>query len=457
MKVTLDREGKNVVKLGLELESDKTIKAYEQTCRKLSHKLNIPGFRPGKAPRGVLEKTIGVESIKREALEHLIPELVGEAIVSEQLELITEPELDSFHFNLGEPLKLNLKFEVRPAVTLGQYKDIQVTVPEAKVKPDALDTALASLAEAKADLKTIESRPVVMGDTVLIDFECFVDDKLVEGGKSQGLVLEVKAGSFIDGFCEQLVGKKPGKQLEVKVKFPKEYRNRDLAGKDALFKTEIKELRQRVVPPIDDALAVAYNQESLAKFKEAISERHNEEVAQTNEINKQKAVIEAIVANATVDIPESMIEREATSLLLQLRSYLEQNNRSWAEFEKSSEFEDIKKSKSVEARERVLRSLVLGAVIKAENMTIDPEELETYLDEVIHHYNLPHEKALKNQELRRQVAEELLTSKVVDFAVGQAKITFTPATEEPEAKEPEAKESKTKESKTEASESKASK
>lgn len=429
MKVTLDREGKNIVKLGLELESDKTIKAYEQTCRKLSHRLNIPGFRPGKAPRGILEKTIGVESIKREALEHLIPELIGEAIVAEQLELITEPELDSFHFNLGEPLKLNLKFEVRPPVSLGQYKDIEVTVPEVKVNLDAVDTALASLAEAKAELKTIESRPVVMADTVLIDFECFVEDKLVEGGKSQGLVLEVKSGSFIEGFCEQLVGKKPGEPLEITVQFPKEYRNRDLAGKDALFKSEIKELRQRVIPPIDDALAVAYGQESLAKFKEAISERLQEEVAQTNEVNKQKAVIEAIVAKATVDIPESMIDREQASLLLQLRKYMEQNNRSWEEFENSSEFEAVKTSKATEARERVLRSLVLGAVIKAENMTIDAEELERYLHEVIHHYNLPHEKALNNPELRRQAAEELLTSKVVDFAIGHAKITFTTAPE----------------------------
>ena len=425
MKVTLDREGKNVVKLELELESDKTIKAYEQTCRKLSHRINIPGFRPGKAPRGVLEKTIGIESIKQEALEHLIPELLGKAIVAEQLELITEPELDSFHFNLGDPLKLNLKFEVRPPVTLGEYKALEVSVPEVKVNLDGLDTALSSLAEAKADLKTIESRPVVMGDTVLIDFECYVKDKLIEGGKSQGLVLEVKEGSFIEGFCEQLVGKEPGEKLEIKVKFPEEYRNRELADQDALFKTEIKELRQRVIPPVDDALAVLYGHESLDKLKEAITERMTEEVAQTNEVNKQKAVVEAIVANATVDIPESMIEREQNSLLLQLRKYMEQNNRSWDDFEKSSEFEGIKTSKTAEAKERVLRSLVLGAIVKAENMTVNSEELETYLDEVINHYNLPHDKALQNPELRRQVAEELLTSKVVEFAVEKAKITFT--------------------------------
>jgi trigger factor len=432
MKVTLDREGKNIVKLGLELESDKTIKAYEQTCRKLSQRIRIPGFRPGKAPRGILEKTVGVESIKREALEHLIPELVGEAIVSEQLELITEPEIDSFHFNLGDPLQLNVKFEVRPLVTLGNYKAIEVTVPEVKANPDGVETTLKSLAEAKAELKTIESRPVVMGDTVLIDFECYVDNKLVEGGKSQGLVLEVKPGSFIEGFCEQLVDKKPGEQFEVRVKFPNEYRNKELANKDALFKTEIKELRQKVTPEIDDALAIAYGQESLVKLKEAIGERLNEEVAQTNEINKQKAVVEAIVANAEVDIPESMIEREQSSLLLQLRKYMEQNNRSWEEFEKSSEFEAIKTSKAEEAKERVLRSLVLGAIIKAENITISAEELETYLDEVIHHYNLPHEKALHNEQLRRQVAEELLTSKVVSFVVDSAKITLTtPVAETP--------------------------
>jgi trigger factor len=430
MKVTLDREGKNVVKLGLELESEKALKAYEVACRQLSQKVNIPGFRKGKAPRTVLEKTLGVDYIKREALERLVPELLSEAITSESLDVITEPEIDSCDFNLGQPLKLHAKFEVRPEVKLGEYKGVSVEVPEAKLPEDSLDKALLNLAETKGDLKRIDPRPVVLGDTALLNFECYVDDKLVDGGKAEGLILEVKEGTFLDGFCEQLVGKSPGEKFEVKVKFPSEYRNKELSGKDAVFKTEITELRQKVTPPIDDELAKAYAQESLEKLKEALSERLNQEIDQENDVRKQRAVVEAIVKNAEVDIPESMIERERDLLLQQLKRYIEQQKQSWEEFSGSDEFEAVKTSKYDEARQRVLTSLVLGAIVRSENLNVADNELMPYLAEVIARYNLAADKAIQSEELRRQVTEEVLTNKVVEFVVSQASIKFVPDSHE---------------------------
>jgi len=431
MKVTLDREGKNVVKLGLELETEKAMKAYEVACRQLSQKVNIPGFRKGKAPRSVLEKTLGIDYIKREALEHLVPELLSQAITEESLDVITEPQIDQCDFNLGEPLKLHAKFEVRPTVKLGQYTGIAVEVPEAKLPDDALDKALKNLADSKAELKPVEPRVIAMGDTVLIDFECFVDDKLVEGGKAQGLVLEVKEGSFLEGFAEQLVGKKPNEPFEVKVKFPAEYRNQELAGKDALFKTEIKELRQKVTPEIDEEFAKSFGQESLEKLKEAIKERLDQEIEQENEIRKHRLVVEAIVNKAEVDIPDSMIERERDLLMQQLKRYVEQQRQSWEEMEKSAEFENIKTTKLEEARQRVLTSLVLGSVVRNENLTVSDEELMPYLAEVIARYDLPAEKAVRSEEFRRQVMEEVLTNKVVEFVVSSAQIKFVEDTNPP--------------------------
>ncbi len=180
MKVTLDREGKNLVKLGLELESDKAMRAYEQACRQLSHKVNIPGFRRGKVPRHVLEKTVGIEYIKQETLERLLPQVLNEAILQESLDVITQPEIDSCQFDLGEPLKLQAKFEVRPSVTLGEYKGIAVEVPQAEFEESTVDDALQSLANSRAEMNTIDPRPLKMDDTVLLDFECFVDDKLLK-------------------------------------------------------------------------------------------------------------------------------------------------------------------------------------------------------------------------------------------------------------------------------------
>jgi trigger factor len=424
MKVTLDREGKNLVKLELELESEKALKAYEQACRQLSGRVNIPGFRKGKAPRAVLEKSFGIDYIKRETLERLVPELLSQAISAESLDVITEPVIDSCDFNLGQPLKLNAKFEVRPVVKLGEYKAIAVEVPEAKLPEGSLADALLRLAESRADSKPVEARPIVIGDTVMLDFECFVDDTLIEGGKAQGLIVEVKEGSFIEGFCEQLVGHQPAESLDINVRFPKDYRNAELAEKEALFKTEIKELREKITPAIDDELAKALGQESLEKLKEVMLERMTQEIDQENEIRKHRAVIEAIVNKAEVDIPESMIERERDLLIQQMKRQSQQQMQAWEELEKSEGFAKLKEAKYEEAKQRVLTSLVLGAIVRAEELSVTDEEINPYLVEVIARHELPFEKAMQNQELQRQVAEEVLTGKVVEFVVGQAQVNF---------------------------------
>ncbi len=168
MKVTLDREGKNVVKVGLELEAEKASRAYEITCRELSHQVEIPGFRKGKAPRNIIEKRFGRDLIKKEALERLVPELLQQVITDKNLDIITSPQIEECKFELGEPLTLLAKFEVRPDVELGQYKGVAVNVPEAQLPGDALDRALNNIAEQKATLKPVESREVKDGDNVCL-------------------------------------------------------------------------------------------------------------------------------------------------------------------------------------------------------------------------------------------------------------------------------------------------
>ena len=398
-------------------------------CRQLSHQVNIPGFRRGKAPRNIVEKTLGVEFIKQEALERLVPDLLRQAIIEENLDVITEPEIDKCDFQLGSPLTLQAKFEVRPEVKLGEYKGIAVDVPEAKLPTDALDRALQSIAESKASLAPIAPRAVKLADTVLLDFECFVDGKIVDGGKAEGLVLEVKEGSFIEGFCDQLVGKEPGQKFDVNVKFPEEYRNKELANKDANFKVVLQEIRERSIPDVNDELAKSVGQENLDKLKEALQERLNEEVMQENEVRAQRKVVEAIVAGSAVDIPETMIERERDLLLTQIRRYVEQNNQSWDDFQQRPEFETIKESKFAEARQRVLTSLILGAVVRAEQLNVDEEEMWPYIMEMAQQYQVPVEKIAKNEQARRQVMEEVLTNKVVFFLMQNAKISYVPEPE----------------------------
>jgi len=440
MKTNLEKEGTNVVKLSVEVEADRAKKAYEQVCRALSHRVKIPGFRPGKAPRNMIEKTVGVDLIKREALEHLVPEVLGDVIRDEKLDVITEPQITDYKFEVGEPLQLSARFEVRPEVQLGEYKVLNVKVEKAELDDEAMERALTSIAESKASLQTIDGRPIKMGDTVLMDFECYVDDKLVEGGKAEGLLLEIKEGNFLDGFCEQLVGKEPGTKTEITAKFPDNYRNTELAGKDGKFNVEIREIRERHVPDINDELAKSINQESLESLKEALKQRLDEEVENENETRMQRSVVDAVVANAQVDIPDSMIDRECNLLLAHLRRFVEQSGQSWEAFVQTPNYEEVYKEKRDEARQRVLTSLVLGAVVRAENMTITEEESHPYLAELIARYNLPIEQIAHNEELsrafmelKRQAMEEALTRKVVDFLTGQANVEYVPEKKEEKA------------------------
>ncbi|MCC6978569.1 MAG: trigger factor [Candidatus Melainabacteria bacterium] len=426
MKVTLDREGKNIVRMGLELESEKALKAYELACRQLSGKINIPGFRRGKAPRNIIEKTLGVDYIKREALERLVPELLTRAILDENLDVITEPEIDNCDFELGSPLKLNAKFEVRPEVTLGQYLGVSVDVPEAVMPDDALDKALQSVAESKSSMAPVAPREVKMGDTVLMDFECKVNGEVVEGGKAQGLLLELREGAFLEGFCEQVAGKMPNTDFEVEAKFPPAYRNKELAGKDAKFSVSLKEIRERTIPDVNEELAKEVGYENLDQLKDFLKERIGEEIKQENDMRSQRAVVDAVVAQSKVDIPETMIEREQNLLMHQLKRYFEQTGQPFEEFERSDEFQSVKDSKFEEAKQRVLTSLVLGAVVRQEKMTVQDEEMTPYIAELVQRYQVPVEQVARNEEVRRQIMEEVLTNKVVEYLVEKATIKFVP-------------------------------
>ncbi|MBX9691171.1 MAG: trigger factor [Cyanobacteria bacterium] len=452
MKVTLDREGKNIVRIGLELEAEKASRAYEITCRELSHRVEIPGFRKGKAPRNIIEKRFGRDIIKQEALERLIPELLQQVITDKSLDIITSPEIEECKFELGEPLTLQAKFEVRPDVELGNYRGIKVNVPEAKLPDDAMDMALKNIAEQRASLTPIEGREVETGDHVLLDFECFVDDELVEGGKAEGLSLEVKEGAFLPGFSEQLVGKKPGEEFEVNVTFPEDYRNAKLAGKPSVFKVILKELRQKTIPTLDDELAKSLGQESLDDLKRAIEARMQMEIDQENRARSQRLVVEEIVKTSNVDIPDTMIEREHDLLMRQLKNYVEQNGQDWVEYEKSDEFKRLRSGQHEEAKQRVLHSLVLGAIVRKEDMVVLEEEVAPMVAAIAEHNQIPHERLpelWRDEFLMRQVTEDILTNKVVDFLVENAEVTYVPEesvkTEEETSEEPAKEEAEVKE------------
>ncbi len=424
MKITLDKQGKNVIELGLEVEAEKVLKVYEQTCRNLSRKVKIPGFRPGKAPRRVLETTLGVEYIKSETLENMLPKLLGEAISSENLDIITQPEINKCEFELGKPLQLQAKFEVRPEVKISDYLGLSVDVVETKVPDDALASMLDNIVQSKITFANQPDKIVEMGDNVLIDFECFVDSKLIEGGSAKDVVLEVKSGNFVENFCEQLVGHKNNDNFEVKVNFPANYRNKELASKEALFKVSLKEVRNKVAPPIDDELAKSVGVDSLDELKKLLMDRLEQEAKQKTRQDVQKKVVEAVVNLASVDIPETMIDRELELLLDQVKNYLESNNQDFEAFKNTDEFNDLKAQKLEEAKKRVLTSLVLGAIVRELKITVSQDDLTPYFVDLMQTYNISANDITKNENIRRQVMEEALTGKVINHLVENSKVNY---------------------------------
>lgn len=429
MKVTLEREGKNVIKLGIELEAERVKRAYEMACRQLSNQVRIPGFRPGKAPRMILEKTIGEDHIKNETLQRLVPEVITEALLKENLDVITAPEYSNVEFKLGEPLKLQATFEVRPEVKLGNYKEIEVNVPEVTLPPDAMERALNNVADTRSSLAPVEGRAAEMGDTVVIDFNCTVDGEPMEGGKADSFVLELKEGSFLPNFCEQIVALEKGAKAEIKAAFPDNYRRKDVAGKEGVFAIVLKEIRRKFTPDINDELAKAIGHDNLDALKESIKNELDEVVKQENEARAQRMVVEAVAHCAEVDIPETMVQREKELLVNQMRQYMQQQGQSFEELENSPEFASLAESKLEEARQRVLTSLVLGAVVREEKLAVSEEEMGPYFAELAMRYNLrpdQFQEFAANDEVRRQVAEEVLTGKVVELLVSTAKINFVP-------------------------------
>lgn len=433
MKVSLEKEGKNVIHLDLEVEAQRAVKAYEVACRHLSSQLNVPGFRKGKVPKHIVEKTVGIDYIKKEALDNLLPQLLGEVIEEKKLDLITQPEIDTCNFELGEPLTLKAKFEVRPDVALGEYKGVSINVPEAVLPEDALDRSLNGLADSMSARKIVTDREVKLGDFAVLDFECTVDGKLIEDGKADGLTIEVKENGFLPNFCEQIVGHKPQEQFDVKANFPEDYRKKELAGKEAIFKVKLLAIQEKQAPEISDGLAKMVGQESLEKLKELLSQRLADEVKQENEGRAQKAVVDAVVAQAKVDLPETMVEREFELLMNWQKEQYERMGDDWAAFEASENFAQVKENKKEEAKQRVLTSLVLGAIVKAENLIAGEEEIAYQIVDFAQRYNVPVEKAAGNHEVRRIVLEEVLTGKVVELLTEHAKITYIPDTQDSES------------------------
>jgi len=385
-------------------------------------KFNIAGFRKGKAPRKIIERHYGEAVFYEDAINIICPDAYDEAVKEHNLEPVDRPDIDIVDIESGKGLVFKAVVTVKPEVALGQYKGIEAEKKEYNVTDEEVDKEIETIREKNARLIDISDRPVKNGDITIIDFKGFVEDKQFAGGTSENYSLEVGSGQFIPGFEEQLVGAELGKEIDVNVQFPKEYNSEELAGKPALFKVTVKEIKEKQLAELDDEFAKDVSEfDTLDELKEDIRKKKEEQYKRLEKQQYEDEVINKAVENATVDIPEVMVDAQVRIMLrdfdyqlryqgLNLEAYLKYMN---------MDIEKLKESYRDTAKSRVKSQLVLEKVAEVEGIAAAEEDLNAEIEKTAKHYNQDLEKfkkTLKEDEIT-YIKDGIVIQKAIDFLV----------------------------------------
>jgi trigger factor len=411
--------------LTVEVDAETFSKALDEAFKKVSKQVNIPGFRKGKIPRGMFEQRFGAESLYQDALDIILPEAYPQAVEEAGIEPIDRPEIDVEQIEKGKNLIFTAKVIVKPEVKLGEYKGLEVEKIDALVSEEDVDAELKTLQERHAELVVKEDGAVEDGDTVVIDFEGFVDGEAFEGGTAENYTLEIGSGSFIPGFEEQLVGLEANGEKEVEVSFPEEYHAENLAGKPATFKVKLHEIKAKELPALDDEFAKDVDEE--VETLEALKEKTKNRLEETRKAEAENALRDALVDkasdNAEVDIPQILIENEVNRMMQEFEQRLQaQGMNLELYFQFSGQDEDaLKEQMKEDASKRVKYNLTLEAIAKAENIEVTDEEVDAEVAKMAEMYNMPAENIKQALGSVDGLKEDLKVRKAIDFLVENSK------------------------------------
>ncbi|AUS08391.1 trigger factor [Laceyella sacchari] len=427
MKASWEKTETNKGVLTVEADAQKVAEALDQAFKKVVKQVNIPGFRKGKVPRPIFEKRFGVEALYQDALDILLPEAYEAAVNETGIEPVDRPEIDIEQLEKGMPLIFKATVTVKPEVTLGEYKGLEVEDKDFSVKPEDVDAELERMRKQQGQLEAIEDGVVENGDRVIIDFEGFVDGKAFEGGKAEQYTLEVGSGTFIPGFEDQLVGMKVGEEKDVNVTFPEEYHAEELKGKPATFKVKLHEIKRLNLPELDDEFAQDVSEfDTLAELKADIEKNLNERAAKEKENYIRNELVELASEKAEVEIPEVMIENEAENMLHQFEQRLMQQGLNldlYAQFT-GQDKDALKAQFKDDAGKRVRANLVLEAIAKAENIEVTEADIEQEIQEMAKEMSREADEVrriLEAQNALESVKEQLRVKKTIDLLVSQSK------------------------------------
>ncbi len=382
MTASWEKTEKNLGVLEVEVSVERVEAALDKAFQKVVKKANVPGFRKGKVPRSIFEARFGVESLYNDAIDILLPEAYSEAVEEAGIFPVDRPEIDIDQFGKGQTMKFKAKVTVKPEVKLGEYKGVEVPVSEVDVTDAEIAEELERLQTRHAELIVVDEEAAANGDTVSIDFDGYVGDEAFEGGKAENYALELGSGSFIPGFEEQVVGMSTGDSKDVNVTFPETYHAAELAGKDAVFKVKLHEIKRKQLPELDDEFAKDVSEfDTLDEYKADLKTQIADRKKRENDAARENAVVEAVAAKAEVEIPEAMIEGEVENMMRDFDNRLRQQGMNLEMYTSFSgqTVEDLRAQMKSDAEKRVLNNLVLEAIAKEENISASEEDIEKEL------------------------------------------------------------------------------
>lgn len=420
MKVIVEKEANNTAKLEIEVPAKDAVNEYNKAVKKISEYVNIAGFRKGKAPRNIVEKHVGEDRIKQEALERLLPQALHDAIVKNELDIVSQPYVESYDFKIGEDLKVIAKVELRPEVKLGEYKNLKLEVEDYKTPEDAFEKSLEGLLQQHAEFKVVVNRPSKETDIVVFDFDGSSNGEKIKGGAAQNYSLDLANSNFIPGFAEQLVGKKINEEFDINVTFPKEYHEEKLAGQPAIFKIKLKEIKEKALPELTDEFAKKVGPFKTVEDLKADIQKYLDNTKEAeNKKNANNAIFEAVLKNVKVDIQESMIQREAEAMFEEYKQRLTMQGFEWEKAIESQGRENVLNSLKEEAIVRIKNSLVIDKIAKEENIKVEAEDVDKKLQEVEKTYHISRTDLMKqlreNPELINSLSQQALNEKINEF------------------------------------------
>ena len=425
MSAKWEKQEGNEGVLTFEVSAEEFDKGLDKAFDKVKKTVQVPGFRKGKIPRKLFESRFGVESLYQDAIDFVLPDAYGNAIEETGIEPVDQPSIDVGEIEQGNPLVFTATVTVKPEVELGEYKNLEVDEQSTEVTDEEVNEALEQLREQQAELIVKEDGAVEEGNTVVIDFEGFLDGEAFDGGKGENYSLEIGSNQFIPGFEEQLVGKKAGEETVVTVTFPEDYHEESLAGKETTFNVTIHEIKEKEVPELDDDFAQDQDVDTLDELKAKTKEdlkAHKEQDA-TNA--KKDQIIEQATENASVDIPQAMIDTEVEQMVKEFEQRLQAQGMTlemFSQFSGQSE-EDVKEQMKENADQRVKMNLVIEAISKAENIEVSEEDINAELEEMAKMYNTDAEQLKQMLGNNFSMLEDdLKVKRTIDFLLENSKV-----------------------------------